>query len=85
MEDMKELILEYVINEYQEDLELARDNNFFSGYAITAAIEQPLWKESYLLIALKLNYTKFYYPQWAAFSTFNRLFFIPEIMVGFIL
>ena len=73
------------INEYQEDLELSRDNNFFSGYAISTAIEQPLWKESYLLIGLKLNFTKFYYPQWAAFSTFDRMFFIPEFMVGFIL
>jgi len=80
-----ELILVTNINESEDDLELSRDDNFFSGYAITAAIEQPLWKENYILLGIKLNFAKFYYPQWAAFSTFNRLFFIPELMVGFIL
>jgi len=80
-----ELILVTYLKEFQEDLEVARDRNFFSGFAITTAIEQPLWHDNFILIGLKINYAKFYYPQWAAFSTFNRFFFIPEFLIGFIL
>jgi hypothetical protein len=80
-----ELILVTFLKEFQDDLVIARDRNFYSGFAITTVIEQPLWSDNFLLIGLKINYTKFYYPQWAAFSRFNRFFFIPELIVGFIL
>jgi hypothetical protein len=80
-----ELILVTFLKEFQDDLVIARDRNFYSGFAITTVIEQPLWSDNFLLIGMKINYTKFYYPQWAAFSRFNRLFFIPELIVGFIL
>jgi len=80
-----ELILVTSLTQTADDLELATDVNSFSGYAITTVIEQPLWNENYLLIGLKANFVKFYYPQWAAFSTFDRFFFIPELTVGFVL
>ncbi len=80
-----ELILVTFLKEFQDDLVIARDRNFYSGFAITTVIEQPLWSDNFLLIGLKINYTKFYYPQWAAFSRFNRFFLIPELMIGFIL
>jgi hypothetical protein len=79
-----ELILIQSMKQTADDLEVASDINTFSGYAVTVVVEQPLWKENYLLIGIKANYAKFYYPQWAAFSTFDRLFFIPEITVGFV-
>ena len=79
-----ELILITSMKQTADDLEVASDINTFSGYAVTVVVEQPLWKENYLLIGVKANYAKFYYPQWAAFSTFDRLFFIPEITVGFV-
>jgi hypothetical protein len=80
-----ELVLVTSLTETADDLEVASDLNTFSGYAITAVIEQPFWKDNYFLIGLKLNFVKFYYPQWAAFSTFDRLFFIPELTAGFVL
>lgn len=80
-----ELILVTFLKEFQDDLVIARDRNFYSGFSITTAIEQPLWGDNIFLLGLKINYTKFYYPQWVAFSRFNRFFFIPEIIVGFIL
>jgi len=80
-----ELILVTFLKEFQDDLVIERDRNFYSGFAITTVIEQPLWSDNFLLIGMKMNYTKFYYPQWAAFSRFNRFFFIPELIVGFIL
>jgi hypothetical protein len=80
-----ELVLVTSLTETADDLEVASDLNTFSGYAITAVIEQPFWKDNYFLIGVKLNFVKFYYPQWAAFSTFDRLFFIPELTAGFVL
>ena len=80
-----ELILITFLREFQEELEIARDRNFYSGFAITTVIEQPLWSDNFLLVGLKINYTRFYYLQWATFSRFNRFFFIPELIVGFVL
>lgn len=80
-----ELILITSMKQTADDLEVASDINTFSGYSATMVVEQPLWKDNYILVGLKINWVKFYYPQWAAFSTFDRLFFIPEITVGFVL
>ena len=80
-----ELILITFLREFQDDLEIARGRNFYSGFAITTVIEQPLWDDNFFLVGLKINYVRFYYPQWPTFSRFNRFFFIPELMVGFVL
>ncbi len=80
-----ELVLVTSLTETADDLVVASDLNTVSGYTFTVAVEQPLWKDHYFLVGLKINWVKFYYPQWAAFSTFDRLFFIPEFTVGFVL
>jgi hypothetical protein len=79
-----ELVLVTSLTETADDLEVESDINTFSGYTLTTVVEQALWKENYFLVGLKINWVKFYYPQWAAFSTFDRLFFIPELTVGFV-
>ncbi len=79
-----ELVLVTSLTQTADDLEVASDINTVSGYTIEVVVEQPLWKDNYLLLGLKINQLKFYYPQWAAFSTFDRLFFIPELTVGFV-
>ena len=79
-----ELVFMTSLTQTADDLEVASDLNTFSGYTLTIAIEQPLWKDNYFLVGMKINKLKFYYPQWAAFSTFDRFFFIPEFIVGFV-
>ena len=79
-----ELVIVTSLTQTADDLKVASDFNTFSGYTLTTAVEQPLWKDNYFLVGLKINWVKFYYPQWAAFSTFERLFFIPEFTVGFV-
>lgn len=79
-----ELVLVTSLTQTADDLKVASDLNTFSGYTITFAVEQPLWKDNYFLVGMKINKLKFYYPQWAAFSTFDRFFFIPEFTVGFV-
>jgi hypothetical protein len=77
-----ELIILTHLFEQQDEVEITTDRNSFAGITLGLYIEQPLWKDNYLLFGLKLNYTKFYYPTWAAFATFDRYLYIPEIALG---
>jgi hypothetical protein len=80
-----ELILIMSQTEENGEIEVSSDYNHFAGWAVGLFLEQPLWKDNILLIGMKANFTDFYYPQWAAFSTFQRKFFIPEAFVGLVL
>ena len=80
-----EMILSTHLGSFVGDTEVASDVNTIAGYSIAFYVEQPLWKNNYLLIGVKSNYTRLYYPLWAAFSTFDRHFYIPEFIAGFIL
>jgi hypothetical protein len=80
-----ELILVMSQTEENGEIETSSDYNHFAGGAVGLFVEQPLWRDHILLIGAKANFTDFYYPQWAAFSTFERKFFIPEVFVGLVL
>lgn len=78
-----ELIIQTSLTNKAEDIEVSSTYNTFSGTTVGVYLEQPLWKEHIVIIGLKMYYTKYYYPLWAAFPTFNRYFYIPEITMGF--
>jgi hypothetical protein len=78
-----ELILQTSVTNKQEDVEISSDYNTFNGTAVSVYLEQPLWKEHIVIIGMKMNYTKFYYPIWVTFPTFDRYFYIPEITLGY--
>jgi hypothetical protein len=80
-----ELILIMSQTEENGGIEVSSDRNHFAGGAVGVFLEQPLWKDNIFLIGVKANFTDFYYPQWSAFSTFQRKFFIPEVFVGLVL
>ena len=65
------------------EIEVTSSFKTISGYSIAAYLEQPLWKDNFFVIGMKANFTKFYYPIWATFSTFDRFFFIPEAIFSF--
>jgi hypothetical protein len=77
-----ELIILTGLKEQQDEIEVDTDRNSFAGVTLGVYIEQPLWKDNYMLIGLKMNFTKFYYPTWAAFATFDRYLYVPEIVLG---
>jgi hypothetical protein len=77
-----ELIILINLVEKQDEIEITTDRNSFAGGTLGFYIEQLLWKDNYILVGLKVNYTKFYYPTWAAFTTFDRHLIIPEIVLG---
>lgn len=74
-----------IIYTYSEDILLGTVKNPFSGVALKLAIEQPLWNDNWVLLALKLNYSKFYYQSWLSYSTVDEYFLYPEITFGFLL
>jgi hypothetical protein len=65
------------------NIEVTSDFKTISGFSVGAFIEQPLWKNNFFVMGVKANFTRFYYPMWITFSTFDRLFFIPEAIFSF--
>ena len=73
------------LTEHSKNGESEIENNldFFNGWTIGFYIEQPLWKDHFVVIGIRSTFLKFYYPMWAAFSTFDRKFYIPEATFAF--
>jgi hypothetical protein len=80
-----EIVLNLAEKSTQGDLEISNDLDFFNGWTIGVYLEQPLWKEHFVVIGVRSTFLKFYYPVWAAFSTFDRTYYIPEATFKFIL
>lgn len=80
-----EIVLNLAQKSTQGDLEVTHDVETFNGFTVGLYLEQPLWKDNFIVIGIKSNFVKFYYPMWAAFTTFDRTFYIPEATITFIL
>jgi hypothetical protein len=80
-----ELVFNLAETSKNGELEIENDLDFFNGWTIGVYLEQPLWKDNFVVIGIRSTFLKFYYPMWAAFSTFDRTFFIPEATFTFIL
>lgn len=80
-----ELVFNLAEKSTQGELEISNDLDFFNGWTIGIYLEQPLWKDNFVVIGLRSTFLKFYYPLWAAFSTFDRSYFIPEATITFTL
>jgi hypothetical protein len=80
---------ELVLNLYEKstngDIEVSNNTDFFNGYTIGLYLEQPLWGDHFVVLGIRSTFLKFYYPMWAAFSTFDRTYYIPEGTFTFIL
>jgi len=79
-----ELVFNLAEQSKNGESEIENDLDFFNGWTIGFYIEQPLWKENYIVLGVRSTFLKFYYPMWAAFSTFDRAFYIPEATFTFI-
>jgi hypothetical protein len=70
------------ISSSTDGIELSTDSRQFNGGAVALYLEQPLWKDNYFTMGFKANFIKFYYPTWLLFPTWNRYFFVPELVLG---
>jgi hypothetical protein len=69
----------------QGDNVISRDKNFYNGFTIGIYMEQRLWKDHVFIIGFKNSSARYHFMAWPAFSTFNRLYNIPEVYLGLIL
>ncbi len=53
-----------------------------SSWRGSLIIEQPIYDDTYLLLGFQLNYTRYHYPSWLAFTTTKHWLMIPEFQVG---
>lgn len=79
-----ELVFNLAEQSKNGDSEIENNLDFFNGWTIGFYLEQPLWKDNYVVLGVRSTFLKFYYPMWAAFSTFDRAFYIPEATFTFI-
>jgi hypothetical protein len=70
------------VKQFTDDIEIGTDRNRIAGISFSVIIEQPLWKDNFIMLSFKGNYTRFYYPAWAVFPTWDRYNFIPEVIMG---
>ena len=80
-----ELVFNLAEKSKNGESEIENNLDFFNGWTIGFYLEQPLWKDNFVVIGIRSTFLKFYYPMWAAFSTFDRKFYIPEATFTFIL
>ena len=78
-----ELVFNLAEHSKNGESEIENNLDFFNGWTIGFYIEQPLWKDHFVVIGIRSTFLKFYYPMWAAFSTFDRKFYIPEATFAF--
>lgn len=64
------------------DIETSRPQSEFNGWAISGYVEQPLWKDNFMIVGLRVNHIKFYYQTWILAPTFDKFYFVPEAVLG---
>ncbi len=67
------------------EIEVSRYKTFVNGGTLSLYLEQRIHHNKVIIIGLKDNYVKFYWPTWMLFSTFNRFYHIPELYISWIL
>jgi hypothetical protein len=80
-----EVVLNLAETSKNGENEVSNNADTYNGYTVGLYLEQPLWKDHFVVIGVRATYLKFYYPMWAAFSTFDRAYYIPEFTFKFIL
>ena len=67
------------------DIEILSEKNTFAGGSIGVYTEQPFFRNTHILLGLKINNLSNAYQSWLAFSTFNDRLTYPEFSIGVIL
>ena len=57
-------------------------NSFINGYAISAGVEQRLYRNKIFGVAIKLNKIRYHFLAWPAFPVNQYRYFVPEIQFG---
>ncbi|MCB0732105.1 MAG: hypothetical protein KDC88_13835 [Ignavibacteriae bacterium] len=80
-----EIILNTFYTQFVDNIEVTTERNTISGYSLALYVEQPLWKNHFMSIGFKANFSRFYYSAWLAYTNSVQFRFIPEVQIGLIL
>jgi len=75
----------FTLKQTADDIVTTSSKNISAGASFAILIEQPVWKDNYMTLGVRFNYSKFYWPTWAVFPSWDRYFYIPEVIIGFVL
>jgi hypothetical protein len=73
------------IKTYAGENPVTTNYKLLSGSSWTVLLEQPFYGKKSLTLGLRAMYTTFYWQTWSAFTTFDRNFFYPQLIIGLIL
>lgn len=73
------------LNKSVGDINVQNRRNQVIGSALSFFVEEPVWNTSTIQLGLKLNYTKYFYQSWLAFSNREQWYFVPEFSLGYLL
>ena len=81
-----EQIMNLGVSPYAGDIKINGNYHLFSGSTYTLMLEQPFYgRNKRLAIGLRGMYTSFFWQTWSAFSTVDRNYFYPQLIVCLIL
>jgi len=64
---------------------MVKPANVFNGITGAIYMEQRIFRKKILVIGIKDNYVKYYWPVWMVFPTFDRYYHIPELHLIWVL
>ncbi len=64
---------------------MVKPSNIFDGVTGAIYMEQRIFRKKILVIGLKDNYVRYYWPVWMVFPTFARYYHIPELHLIWVL
>jgi hypothetical protein len=64
---------------------LGKQTDPFAGFAFEFVVEQPLWRDNWVSLGVKVNYSRFYYQSWLSYNTVKEYLTYPEFLFAFAL
>ena len=80
-----EVALMMYLSKKIDNIEVLTQKDQIVNASSSLILEQPLWNENVFILGIKLNYTRYYYQSWLAYTTNQVWLFIPEFLVGLII
>ena len=80
-----EALMNFGIETYAGETEVASNYRRFSGSALSAILEQPFAGNKSMILGFRAIYTQYQWQTWTLFANYDRNLFFPQIIVGLIL
>ncbi len=75
----------FSIEQAADDIVTESEKTALIENSVSVYVEQPVWKDNFMTLGVKVNFSKIYWPAWAVFPSWDKYFTIPEVFIGFVL